>query len=112
MSDLPPILVADLFREINQHLLSLLCVLAPDDWHRPTSSSQRNVKDIASHLLDGNVRRPSFIRDANVPPGGPGRSRRCNGVTGSSPVAPTLLKSTHRQGKGIKSWPRARLRPL
>jgi hypothetical protein len=71
MSDLPPILVAGLFREINAHLVDLLRSLAPDDWHRPTGSSQRNVKDIASHLLDGSRRRLSLQRDGYVPPGPP-----------------------------------------
>jgi uncharacterized protein (TIGR03083 family) len=71
MTDLPPILVAGLFREINGHLVALLRSLAPDDWHRPTTSSQRNVKDIASHLLDGSVRRLSLMRDGYVPPGSP-----------------------------------------
>lgn len=70
-SGLSPILVVGLFREINGHLLALLRSLAPDDWHRPTTSSQRNVKDIASHLLDGSVRRLSFLRDGYVPPGSP-----------------------------------------
>jgi uncharacterized protein (TIGR03083 family) len=72
MTDLPPILVAGLFREINRHLVDLLRSLTPDDWHRPTSSSQRNVKDIASHLLDGSLRRLSLMRDGYVPPGSPG----------------------------------------
>ena len=71
MTDLPPILVASLFREINGPLLALLRSLAPDDWHRPTTSSQRNVKDIASHLLDGSVRRLSLMRDGYVAPGSP-----------------------------------------
>src|SRR5262245_9644236 len=71
MTDLPPVLVPGLFREINGRLLALLRSLAPDDWHRPTASSQRSVKDIASHLLDGSVRRLSFMRDGYVPPGSP-----------------------------------------
>ena len=33
MSELPPILVAELFREINRHLVDLLRSLAPEDWH-------------------------------------------------------------------------------
>lgn len=58
-----PILVADLFPEITRRLLDLLRALAPDDWRRPTSSSGRTVKDIASHLLDGSLRRLSLQRD-------------------------------------------------
>jgi hypothetical protein len=71
MADLAPILVAGFFREINGHLLALLRSLAPEDWHRPTGSSQRNVKDIASHLLDGSLRRLSVQQDGYVPPGPP-----------------------------------------
>jgi uncharacterized protein (TIGR03083 family) len=70
-SELPPILVAGLFRELHPHLTDLLRTLTPDDWHKPTSSSERNVKDIAAHLLDGNVRRLSMQRDRYVPPDAP-----------------------------------------
>src|SRR3954468_1611807 len=66
---MPP---ASLFREINGHLVDLLRSLVPDDWHRPATSSRRNVKDIASHLLDGSLRRLSLMRDGYVPPGAPG----------------------------------------
>src|SRR5947209_8433979 len=71
MSELPPILVAGLFRELHGHLVSLLRSLSPEDWHRPTSSSDRRVKDIASHLLDGSVRRLSVQRDGYTPPDAP-----------------------------------------
>jgi hypothetical protein len=71
MSALPPILVAGLFRELNGHLARLLRSLATEDWHRPTASSGRNVKDIASHLLDGSVRRLSVQRDGYSPPDAP-----------------------------------------
>lgn len=36
----------------------------------PTVSSQRNVKDIAAHLLDGSLRRLSMQRDGYLPPDG------------------------------------------
>ncbi len=68
MTDIPPILVAGLFREVNGHLLALLGSLSAHDWHRPTVSSERNVKDIASHLLDGTLRRLSAQRDGYRPP--------------------------------------------
>jgi hypothetical protein len=51
-----PILVFDLFRELNGHLIGLLKGLSPGDWDRPTVCSRWRVQDIASHLLDGNVR--------------------------------------------------------
>jgi hypothetical protein len=71
MNELPPILVAGLFRELNSHLVCLLRSLDPEDWHHPTVSSERNVKDIASHLLDGSVRRLSVQRDGYTPPDAP-----------------------------------------
>ena len=66
-SQLPPILVADLFPEISSHLLRLLRSLTLTEWALPTSSSKRTVKDIASHLLDGSLRRLSIHRDGYVP---------------------------------------------
>ncbi len=72
---MPPILVADLFREISQHLITLLRSLTADEWHLPTSSSQRNIKDIASHLLDGSLRRLSMQRDGYFSPDDSSRMR-------------------------------------
>jgi hypothetical protein len=60
-----------LFCELNDHLVSLLRALADQDWHRPTISSERDVKDIASHLLDGSLRRLSSRRDRYKPPDSP-----------------------------------------
>ena len=67
-SSISPILVAHWFREICGELSNLLVSLRPDEWHLPTSSSRRNVKDIASHLLDGSLRRLSMQRDGYFPP--------------------------------------------
>src|SRR3954466_15389489 len=72
---MPPILVADLFPEINCRLVELLRSLAMDEWNVPTVSSRRTVKDIASHLLDGTLRRLSMQRDGFFPAGGSGRPR-------------------------------------
>jgi len=69
---MPPILVSDLFPEITSRLLDLLRALTPE-WRLPTVSSRRTVKDIASHLLDGSLRRLSIQRDGYLPAdGGPG----------------------------------------
>ncbi|MFO0892750.1 MAG: maleylpyruvate isomerase N-terminal domain-containing protein [Isosphaeraceae bacterium] len=66
-----PILAWHLFRELHGHLLDLLRSLANDDWHSPTVCSAWCVKDIASHLLDGDLRRLSFQRDGYMPPDAP-----------------------------------------
>jgi hypothetical protein len=39
----------------------LLRGLGPDDWGRPTACALWTVKDIAEHLLDGNLRRLWFM---------------------------------------------------
>jgi hypothetical protein len=72
---LPPILVADLFPEVSHRLVALLRSLAPDEWHQPTVSSRRTVKDIASHLLDGSLRRLSMQRDSYRPADGRSQPR-------------------------------------
>jgi len=67
---MPPIQIAPLFPEISRHLVALLRSLTPDEWRLPTVSSRRQVKDIATHLLDGSLRRLSMQRDgydANAP---------------------------------------------
>lgn len=66
-----PILVAGLFRELDDHLLALLRSLSPEDWQRPTVCSAWCVQDIASHLLDGGLRRLSIQRDGYAPPDAP-----------------------------------------
>lgn len=61
--ELPPILCAHLLRKVEDKLLELLRVLTPADWQRPTLAGQWKVKDVAAHLLDGQVRKLSLVRD-------------------------------------------------
>jgi uncharacterized protein (TIGR03083 family) len=58
-----PVHLADRFAPLDTELISLLRGLGPDDWGRPTACALWTVKDIAAHLLDGNLRRLSFQRD-------------------------------------------------
>jgi uncharacterized protein (TIGR03083 family) len=66
-----PILVSDLFPELRSHLLSLLDSLAPDDWRAPTTAGQWTVKDVALHILGGDLGNLSRRRDQHSPPTGP-----------------------------------------
>jgi hypothetical protein len=75
MPTMPPILVANLFPEVTSRLLGLLRSLSPAEWHLATVSSRRTVKDIASHLLDGSLRRLSMQRDGYRPDDGRSRPR-------------------------------------
>lgn len=71
MKDLEPLYVTELFPKVDARLIELLRSLDNEDWDRPTVAKLWRVKDIVSHLLDGNIRRLSIHRDgyAGDPPG-------------------------------------------
>ncbi|MGX5819833.1 maleylpyruvate isomerase family mycothiol-dependent enzyme [Chitinophaga lutea] len=58
-----PIDVAGLLPVLDERLLSLLKSLQPEDWNRQTVARLWKVKDVAAHLLDGNIRGLSILRD-------------------------------------------------
>jgi len=62
-----PILVADRFTEIRKLLLEVLRSLSPDDWARPTAAPLWSVKDVALHLLGGDLGNLSRRRDGFRP---------------------------------------------
>jgi len=61
-----PIPTLHLFSKLDAKLLELLKSLSNEEWNKPTLAKQWTVKDIASHLLDGNIRTLSFSRDQYV----------------------------------------------
>lgn len=61
---LAPTLPAALFTPLSDALVALLGGLEARDWERPTISARWNVREIAAHVLDGQLRRLSFQRDA------------------------------------------------
>ena len=66
-----PILVTALFPEVLEALIELLSGLTPDDWNKPTACSRWSVKDIASHLLGGQLGILSRKRDGYAFSGDP-----------------------------------------
>ena len=69
-------LTVDLFQETRRRLLDLLSSLSDEQWRAPTVCAGWSVKDVALHLLGGDVanlsRRRDGLRDAlnaYVPPG-------------------------------------------
>lgn len=52
----PPVEVAHLFPHLDKKLDALLKSLTEEEWELPTVARQWKVKDVASHLLDGNLR--------------------------------------------------------
>lgn len=63
MSPLQPILVIRQFRAVHQELLTLLEGLSAKDWTAPTVCAGCTVKDVAAHLLGGDIGRLSTCRD-------------------------------------------------
>jgi len=67
-----PIDVRHLFKSLDEKLIVLLESLSEDEWNSQTIASQWKVKDVVSHLLDGNLRALSIQRDRYLgesPPG-------------------------------------------
>jgi uncharacterized protein (TIGR03083 family) len=63
-----------LFPVLDKKLIQLLRSLSPDDWQKPTLAGNWTVKDIAGHLLDGNIRTLSMLRDGYFGAPAPGIS--------------------------------------
>lgn len=58
-----PIETIHLFPALDSALIDLLRSLKPEDWAMPTLARRWCVKDVAAHLLDGNLRTLSMLRD-------------------------------------------------
>jgi uncharacterized protein (TIGR03083 family) len=63
------IAVIDRFAALRAQLLGLLAELSGEEWALPTAASGWSVKDVAAHLLGGDVGILSRKRDAFSPPG-------------------------------------------
>lgn len=66
MLPLEPVLTAPLFRPLLGELIALLRSLSTADWNRPTVAGRWRVRDVAAHLLDGDLRRLAACRDAHL----------------------------------------------
>lgn len=62
----PPIETLHLFPILDRLLIELLESLTPRQWNQPTIAKLWSVKDIAAHLLDGNLRTLSASRDQHL----------------------------------------------
>ena len=58
--------VAPLFASLNRELVALLRSLGPDAWSRPTMAGRWRVRDVAAHLLDGDLRKLAAHRDGHL----------------------------------------------
>jgi hypothetical protein len=67
-NDSAPIHTAHLFRPLAAELIDLLRGLSEADWSAPTSVAHWTIRDVAAHMLDGDLRRLSVARDGHVLP--------------------------------------------
>ncbi|MBI9049746.1 MAG: maleylpyruvate isomerase N-terminal domain-containing protein [Anaerolineaceae bacterium] len=67
LKTLQPVIVPNLYLEIHQELILLLKNLTPDDWRKPTICQNWPVKDVALHLLGGDIGNLSRRRDGHIP---------------------------------------------
>ena len=58
-----PIEVVHLLPVLDKKLIELLKSLSADEWQKQTVAKLWKVKDVAAHLLDGNIRILSMLRD-------------------------------------------------
>jgi uncharacterized protein (TIGR03083 family) len=102
MQSLAPRHVAHLFAPLLDELLALLRGLSPDDWNRPTLAAPWRVRDVAAHLLDGDLRTLAICRDGQaILPGHPIETDRdlaafinalnATGVAYAARLSPRLL---------------------
>src|SRR6266542_3550592 len=70
---LDPVDVRPLLSEVHDALIALMAGLSPQDWCRPTACVGWSVKDVALHLLGGDISLLSRERDGDesglLPPG-------------------------------------------
>jgi uncharacterized protein (TIGR03083 family) len=68
MKPVEPIYVVELFPPLSRELIALLRSLQPTDWDQPTACSPWTVKDVAAHLLGGNLGRLWNRETESTPP--------------------------------------------
>jgi len=61
-----PIFTAELLPVLDEKLVTLLRSISGKEWFNQTIAPEWKVKDVAAHLLDGNIRSLSMLRDGYV----------------------------------------------
>jgi uncharacterized protein (TIGR03083 family) len=72
VTDPPIVETAHLYPPLHEGLLEILGGLSPAEWEVATVAPGWRVRDVAAHILDGDVRVLSLRRDGHVPARGPG----------------------------------------
>ncbi|MEL6141821.1 MAG: hypothetical protein AAFU67_09415, partial [Bacteroidota bacterium] len=63
MDKLEKIDVINLMPQLDEMLIGLLEGLSLNDWEKQTIAPKWKIKDVAVHLMDGNLRSLSMLRD-------------------------------------------------
>ena len=63
-----PLKTSHLFAPLHDELVALLRGLGEEDWLLPTPARSWRVRDVAAHLLDGDLRKLAVVRDGHLPP--------------------------------------------
>ncbi|SNC63184.1 TIGR03083 family protein [Hymenobacter gelipurpurascens] len=71
MQPLPQLHTAHLLPVLDQHLQQVISSLREPEWELPTVAPRWSVRDVALHLLDGNLRTLSMLRDGHFADSGP-----------------------------------------
>ncbi len=85
-----------LFPELDRLLLELLRGLRPADWDLPTVAGHWRVRDVALHLLDGNLRSVSMLRDGHFAGPGPASAAPADVVAYLNQLNQSWVAATQR----------------
>ena len=96
-----PIDVRHLFKSLDEKLIVLLESLSEDEWNSQTVASQWKVKDVASHLLDGNLRALPIQRDRYFDESPPGLTDYRSLVDWLNSLNADWVKATKRLSPGV-----------
>jgi hypothetical protein len=66
MKPVGPIFTAELLPVLDEKLFSLLRSITSTEWNNQTIAPEWKVMDVAAHLLDGNIRSLSMLRDGHI----------------------------------------------
>ena len=109
MPALAPTYTAHLFRPLLDELLALLRGLSAEQWEARTVAGTWCVRDVAAHLLDGDLRKIAVFRDGHaIPTGGPiasaaDLSRFVNGMNASGVAFAARLSPRSRASSSSRS---------
>ncbi|WP_045689528.1 maleylpyruvate isomerase N-terminal domain-containing protein [Hymenobacter sp. AT01-02] len=93
-----------LFAELDRLLSELLRRLTLAEWEQPTVVPGWRVRDVALHLLDGNLRSMSMLRDGHFGGPGPATSAYADVVEYLNALNQTWVAAGQRLSPAVLAW--------